>query len=380
MNNPLRNFLKSHLSYNQKLLLQTFLNTMEDPKNLKQHLNRYRFNKGVLHKAIIDFIPPVFSVMITDTCNLRCPTCLFLLENPDRFFPNMISPDKFQQLLAKYNKERKAEIIFLDGGEPLLHPDFDLLVDLCRKHGLSPKTSTNGILVEKNISSLLKLDYVNVSLDGYDYESFKKYRGGRPEQFDSIIKGLRLLKKHKVCFSMSYLLSTENVSKTGKMFELATDIKPNFLYFHNINPHSREQYRPLTLQDEDTRKFLKMILEKSDYPFDIYIPAIFDLNSFSFQNEKCIQPWYYLLFNSVGDVSYCCQLPNERKIGNVFDGYNFNSPEMVRFRGDIIKGTLPHKNCLYCQRRFMGKEFGIFDSRLKKWLINNDYRNYKLSG
>jgi len=369
MTNRLKKILKSCLRQDQKAVLRTFVNIAKNPSNTRQYLNRHKFNKGLLRRTEIDFIPPVFAATITDACNLRCPTCLYLLENPDKFFPGMLSPEKFRQLLEKYNKGRKAETIFLDGGEPLLHPDFGLLVDICREYGLSPKTSTNGTLIEKNISSLVKLDYVNVSLDAYDCDTFKKNRGGTPQQFDSIIRGLRLLKERNVYFSMSYLLSAENLHESGRMMELAEQIKPNFVYFHNINPHGSAQYTPLTMQDENTRKFLKAVLEKSDYSFDVYISAIFDLNSSSFKDAKCIQPWYYFLFNSQGDVSYCCHLSHDSSIGNVFTGYNLNSGRMTGFRNDIIKGLVP-QSCLYCQRRFMGAEFGMFNSRLKKWFIN----------
>ena len=50
-------------------------------------------------------------------------------------------------MLKKYNKDMKAEIMFLTGGEPLIHPEFEKLVKICRKYKMSPKTSTNGILL-----------------------------------------------------------------------------------------------------------------------------------------------------------------------------------------------------------------------------------------
>lgn len=358
----------------QKSLLKLSYNVIKNPKNLRRHLNRYRYDKGVLRKSEIDFTPPIFIATIIDNCNLRCPTCLYLLEDPDKFFSNYISSDKFCQVLEKYNKEMRAETIFLTGGEPLLHPDFDQLVDICKEYSLSPKISTNGTLVKSKISSLLKLDYVNVSIDAYDYESYKKYRGGTPEQFDSLMGGLRALKQNGVYFSMSYLLSTENISEVDKMIALAEEIKPNFVYFHNINPHGCEQYKPLTIQDENTKIFLKKLLKRSDYPFNIDVSVIFDPKSPSFLQAKCIQPWYYFCFNSVGDVSYCCHLSHDANIGNVFNDYNLNSQEMVTFRKDIMRSKVA-KSCLYCQRRFMGKEFGSFDSKNGKWVINFEKAN-----
>ncbi len=331
-------------------------------------MNRFQYDKNVLCKSEIDFIPPVFVAMITDNCDLRCPTCYLLLQDPDIFVPSYISPDRLLQALEKHNKKKKLEVIFLTGGEPLLHPQIDDIIDICKGYNCSVKISTNGILLKNKISSLSKLDYVNVSMDGYDYESYKKYRGGTQRQFDLVIEGLKALKEKGVYFSMSYLLSVENLSETDKMIELAEDIKPDFVSFHNINPHGSKEYSPLIAQEKNTQLFLEKILDRCDYPFNIDLPVIFDPDSPLFRNTKCIQPWYQFNFNSVGDIAYCCQLVHDKQIGNLFTGYNVNLPKMVKFRKDIMKGALM-KNCLYCQRRFLNKEFGNFDSNLGRWFI-----------
>jgi MoaA/NifB/PqqE/SkfB family radical SAM enzyme len=292
------------------------------------------------------------------------------LENSNKFISSHISVDIFRRILQRYNRERKAEIIFLTGGEPLMHPDFDKLVDICKGYRATVKASTNGILVKSKISSLLKLDYVNVSVDAYSVESFEKHRGGTSSQFDLIIDGLKTLKKSGARFSMSYLLTTENLADIDKMFAIAEEIKPSSVYFHNINPHGCRQYKPLIINDENTRLGIKRLLKRADYPFDIYIPAIFDIKSEFFLQAKCVQPWHYFCFNSVGNIAYCCHFAHDAEVGNISTDYDFNSPKMMMFRSDIIKGKIL-KSCLYCQRRFMNKEFARFDSKIKKWFVNN---------
>jgi len=350
--------------------LRLFYNIVKDSWNLRSYLNLYRYEINVLHKPLINFIPPVFVVMVSDNCNLRCPTCLYLLENPKKFFDSFISLENFSKVLFKYNKNKKARILWLDGGEPLLHPDLDQLISICKEYNLNPRVSTNGIFIKSKLTSLAKLDYVNVSVDAYDYDSYKKYRGGTAEQFSLIMEGLRALKESHIYFSISFLLSTENLDKIEKMMRLVEHIKPNFVIFHNINPHGNELYKPLTLQDKNTKIFLEKIISRRNYPFDISLPVIFDTDSTLFLNAKCKQPWFYFFFNTIGEVAYCCHLPHDAKIGNVFQDYNFNSTKMTEFRMDIIEGKIL-KSCLYCQRRFMGMEFAYFNAKIKKWLFNN---------
>ena len=225
MNSSLKANLKAKLSKNQMSVLKFFYNSLRSPKNIRKHLNRMRFDKGVLHNSVVDFVPPVFVATITDECNLRCSTCLYVLRNPGKFTRRYLDPDKYCGILERYSKKKAAEIIFLTGGEPLLHPQFDEIVDISRMFNASVKTSTNGILVQDRLFSLVKLDYVNVSVDSYDYHSYKIWRGGTRAQFDRVIEGLKALKEKELYFSMSYILSNETLSGAGRLLELAEKIR-----------------------------------------------------------------------------------------------------------------------------------------------------------
>lgn len=344
-----------------KDLLRLLYHNAKNPAEQARHLNYYRYRRRVLRNPQVNYTPPVFIATITENCNLRCPPCLYVLQNPDKFFKSFIGVEKFRGILEKYNKKRKTEVIFLTGGEPLLHPRFDELVHICRDYNMAVKTSTNGLLVKDNILSLIKLDYINVSVDSYDYDSFYRYRGGTPKQYEMLKESLKILKGSRVNFSMSFLISEANVSEMPRMIEFAEFFRPTHIYFHNINPHGCEQYKPLT-----SRGCLDEVLGRDDYRLDIHISYIFDTKSPSFLRSKCIQPWYYFCFNSVGDISFCCHLEHDSEIGNWLS-YDFNSPRMVDFRNDIISGKIMN-SCLYCQRRFTEDgEFAFFDSSQGKW-------------
>jgi len=370
--NVLKKYFKSKLSVKQRLVLKSIYNIFMKPGKWEKNINDLKFALSMYKDEYIHFLPPVMAVSVTDNCNLRCPSCLFLLENEQRFFHSFISVEKFRKVLETYNKDKKAQVIFLGGGEPLMHPEIEKLIDICREFNLSPKTSTNGILLKDKVPALKKLEHINVSLDSYDYASFKKYRGGTPKQFDAIMEGLKILKGSGISFSISFVLSTENVTETSRMLELGREIKPDLFYFHNINPHGSDHFNSLCIDDLNTKVFLNNVTNKNDYDFDIFLPVIFDTRSPLFLKSQCMQPWNYFCCNSVGDLSYCCHLAADKTIGNVFEGYDFNSPKMVELRKFIISRKFPPeimKSCLYCQRRFMGEEYGWFDSKAHKWFI-----------
>ena len=156
------------------------------PFNYPESLNQFRYYTSTGRKERVNFIPPVFNASICTVCNLKCPTCQYVIRD-DGFFTGggFIKVDDFKAVIAKYAKG--AEIVFLTGGEALMHPEFDKITQIVKDKGLSVKLSTNGILIEKWIDTLKSYDFINVSMDGYNYESFKRLRGGTKSQFDNIL-------------------------------------------------------------------------------------------------------------------------------------------------------------------------------------------------
>ena len=366
--------LKSNLSTKKLSLAKLAYRSLTSPQYFKSHINNFRFGKSFDNNLSVEsFIPPVFVVSVNDSCNLRCPNCFFILENPDKFFNSHITPAKLRETLDRFNKSRSAETIFLSGGEPLMHPEFEELVDICKEYNFRfIRISTNGVLIKSKISAIGKLDSINVSMDSYDSDTFYKYRKGTQKQFDQIIDGLELLNKKGIKFSLSYILSKENLHEAPKMIDFSEKMNAETVHFHNINPHGSDQFSTLMIQDENTIQFLNNILERTDYPFDITLPVIIDPKSPSFAETHCAQPWEYLLYNSLGNVSYCCHLNHDEEIGNVFEAYdNVESPKMKEFRKDIVAGKQPEmSSCRFCQRRFSGQEFGNFSRSGKRWFVN----------
>ena len=368
----LKNLLKSKLPRQQVNLLRLAKNSLKDITKIKQALNNFQYNKNKLRVTEIDYVPSVFSATIVDSCNLRCSNCFYLLENPDRFFNSHLSAEKFEEILKKYNKEKKAEIMFLTGGEPLIHPEFGELVKISKKYNMITRAVSNGILIMNNPSSLMDLDYINISMDSYDYDTFKKIRGGTKRQFDRILEGLNFLKESNLNFSLSYVLSAENIFEMEKMIEFSERFMPRFVYFHNINPHGTDKFKSISSQDENSMKHLAKVLKRNDYTIDIHTTHIFNEKSSHFTEAKCIQPWNFFCFNSKGNVAFCCHLDHDVKIGNVFNNYNFNSPEMIKWRKKTMSNKI-EDCCLYCQRRFVDEqEFAFFDSAKRKWIMSKD--------
>lgn len=360
--------LKKAIPSSLKPPIKFALGTLRQPAAMAKNLNEYRYGKQLASATFISYTPKVFIPTITNACNLRCPSCLYLLENSSHFTSKHMSAEDFDQILAKYNARHLAETICLTGGEPLVNPEFDKIVDSALRSGADVNASTNGILLSSRMETVRKMRNVNVSLDAFNQETFKLYRGGSARQFDSIIDGLHDLSSKGVSYSLSFLLSMSNLDKTQEMLDFAQGFNPSMIYFHNINPHGIDDYVPLTMDKPEVREWISELTGRTDYSFSLGLPAIFDTGSKEFATAKCMQPWTYFCFDPNGDVSYCCHLEHSKEIGNVFDSYDLNSSAMQEFRGNQLSGNIPD-SCKFCHRRFSGREYAFFDAASRLWQL-----------
>jgi len=344
--------------------------SLRSPRQVAQNLNMAKYLATAdTNPARINFAPPVFDVFASSTCNLSCPTCLFRLKNSEVFITeDFVSVSILDIWLNRYRKV--VDTVWLSGGEPLLHPEFHRLVTMLKSKGFRVMLSTNGILVKQQIETLKLVDFISVSVDSHNYQSFKTAREGTQRQYDRILDGLSLMRNNGIRFTTSFVISEENLHEMYDMLGFATQFQPYSVYFHNLNPHGVEGHTPLTTESSAAYPLMRFITRKNDYPFDISLPVIFNKDTDHFRTAKCSQPWSYCYFDASGDVAYCCHLRHDRAIGNIFTGYDFNSYRMTNFRKAMAEGHYP-EDCTYCERRFAGDGYGYFNAKAHKWTIGS---------
>jgi MoaA/NifB/PqqE/SkfB family radical SAM enzyme len=95
-------------------------------------------------------------------CNLACTYC--------NEFDDFSKPVPTEEMLSRVDRlaDLGTSIITISGGEPLLHPDLDLIIRRIRKRGLLAGMITNGyLLVPERIERLNRagLDHLQISID-----------------------------------------------------------------------------------------------------------------------------------------------------------------------------------------------------------------------
>lgn len=322
--------------------------------DLRKTWNWLKYDLSVMRKEKIDFTPPIIVPTITHRCNLRCPTCLYVLQDEQYLNQHKdLTLDELQEWLSLIHAER-AEIVYFTGGEPLLNDQLFLFNQLCKKtYGLITKVSTNGILLADKLQDCLSFDEINVSIDAWNFNSYKKNRGGTIKQFEKLLEGLKSLSYMKRKFSMSFLLTKENVMNIEKMLNFASFYTPETVHFHNINPHG-SSFESI-FKNSPEIKWINRITKKDTYHFDIVVSHIFDISKEEHYQTGCIQPWYYFCFDK-NSIAPCCHMPHDKNLNMDF------------FRKNMIEYNYPSA-CNYCQRRFIGNNYAVFNLKQKRWKI-----------
>ena len=127
---------------------------------------------------------------VTDRCNLRCTYCMpaeGIAYLPEK---KLLSWEEMLRIVHVLNQLgiRKVRIT---GGEPFVRPGLmDFLQELAKIENLEICLTTNGVLLENHLDSLLNLGIknVNLSFDSLDSERFFKIT--RRNDFDQVYRNL----------------------------------------------------------------------------------------------------------------------------------------------------------------------------------------------
>lgn len=280
--------------------------------------------------------PVIFSVEITNKCNLRCFGC-----------GNIFKKEKDILSLCEWKKifdqiKPYAKIIRLTGGEPTLHPDFFEILEVINKMDVSLNIFTNALWEDK-VEFVKKLkNFSNhisflISFHGLSSDSFSKFsgKGFTAEVYDKIVENI------KYAVHCGFEVSTSTVIGLNNHMEL--ERLTNFLLGIGVKSLIFERYLGkdlpgISFSDEQLQLAVSELnrLRQSGYPVAIgnCIPHCFFSSSFMGCSAGAgfgtIDPW-----GNMRPCSHSTKILGNlltEKIENIWNGN-----ELKKWRRDIPK-------------------------------------------
>ena len=141
-------------------------------------------------------LPSAVQVEVTSACNLRCAMCLVRYRPPVNKLAGAMPLAILRGLLADLPGLRQLTLQGL--GEPLLAPDLLPMVRYAKQRGVRVGFNSNATLLNGRRAAELVdsgLDWLHVSIDGAQAETFESIRDGA--SFDTVVGNLAGLAEAK---------------------------------------------------------------------------------------------------------------------------------------------------------------------------------------
>jgi organic radical activating enzyme len=193
-------------------------------------------------------------VFVTNQCNLKCPGCFARKEMKDS---QHIALEEFETAISTA-MDKGAEQVNLLGGEPLIHPNFEALVDCARYYGMKVTTYTNGSLlhtVPYNVFRKTKFRvsiyglFGNKGISGFNFPESLKVRGrfdsnfmvGKNTTLDELIKVANISEKDYNCETF-FISSIRELDNPRQEFFDDTDLTMPVLQYKELVHNFLNEY------------------------------------------------------------------------------------------------------------------------------------------
>ncbi len=174
---------------------------------------------------------PIFvRIKPTNKCNHNCPTCIYKPEyvgmHSSMSRKDELPKEKLLEVIRDLYVMGVKAALWSGGGEPLIYPHILDAFKKTRTHGIQQALVSNGQeLRGKIVEEVANFEWIRISFDYYDKESFKKVRKANESGFDKILQNSKDFAKQKKpdCdFGSNFIVTKENCMH---MFNMASRLK-----------------------------------------------------------------------------------------------------------------------------------------------------------
>jgi len=302
--------------------------------------------------------PKEIIIDICAACNASCPFCPRIYM-PEERMKGYMDLELFKFILSEAKKEGIKNIRLYSTAEPTLHPDFDTIIELLKKDNFHIAISTNASLLHNHIDALMKVDILQFSIEGWDKESYEKYR--IPLKFDRVYSNIKLFYQNKLKAKKSPKTST------NLLLTKSTDLKKYMNLWGDLidNIQIHFMFEATTFENE------KFVSKKNNKILDEY---------YDFKKQKkdymCGYPFNILTVAFDGKIALCCNdFSASMKIGDIQDGIEkvFKSQVLNSIRDEFYTQNLDKcKNCSFFTEPY-NNDFDLIKQQINR--LDIKYRN-----
>ena len=247
------------------------------------------------------FRPYRINLDISWSCNLKCTMCSARLR-VNRYNKRYLAPEQFVRILKQL--PHLKHIFFMGLGEPLMNPDFPLLLKKAQSRRISSSLITNGMLLTDPLINGFpdNLKRVSFSIDSASSEKFGRIRIGA--NLAKVVDNIRRLKvlRPEIDIRILVVLMRENIENLPDIVRLGRDVGASAVDVnHIIAMDELTDNQRITLRVSQADHYLKQAEEEA-----LKCGIEFFSRPLRPRMRSCLQPWLAPLIMLNGDLLPCC--------------------------------------------------------------------------
>ena len=251
----------------------------------------------MIGKALASTDHPVMAHIVPmRRCNLSCAYC--------NEYDDFSKPVPVETMYHRIERLAKlgTTVVTISGGEPLLHPELDLIIRRIRKHGMIAGMITNGYLLTAERIHLLNnagLDHLQISIDNVMPDDISK------KSLKVLDKKLQLLSDHAVFHVNINSVVGGGIHNPQDAVVVGTRaLALGFTSTIGIIHDGSGQLKPLQAEEREVYRRMKSFEKKNYSRFNHFQDAIADGKP---NTWRCRAGSRYLYICENGLVHYCSQ-------------------------------------------------------------------------
>lgn len=317
----------------------------------------------LLPKLGIRFPLPLFLLIhITLRCNRNCYWCY--QKNDDfcsRNSGDMPMAD-FEKIIGSFKDSFFIKPhIHLFGGEPLLHNEFEEILQACARYNISPTLTTNGDYLEERVDLIRKstISQLNISVNANS-------NGLADEGYSTLISAIKFLKnKTRKVINLNFALNPDDYHK---LEDTALFLNSNFSK-REINTFTCQHFmfngKGIDAEKMNSDIIVEQVkgLKKAKLNFKLlFLPSIAleDIDKYyrsrhAFKHE-CFVPWAGLSIypdltvTMGGGVLWCNKIVGDLRFNSIREIWR--GAKLSEFRLDLLRQGLPGQCGRCCQKLY----------------------------
>lgn len=255
---------------------------------------------------IVSRKPITADIFLNSACNNKCPYCTYARykQRSSTYMTFEGFKNNINILLANGVKG----VILTGGGEPTISPDFDKITDFLEQNSIPYGINTNF-----NLFKAIKPNYLKISLDGYDRESYQKARG--VDRYDIVLTNIKEYLKYRRMskpgtFNTSVGIQTvaTRVEDAARFYEAHKKLEVDYFNIRPMESTCGEYYNNVQTSAERLKilEYLQDIHER-----DSRVCINYKWYEVRTQFDKCYANFSQIAINENSEVMYCCHKPYE---------------------------------------------------------------------